>query len=244
MSYLKIDQKDFKIILSVAGILPVICFVGGFYTGSANQAGKSVNEILPDQVITERDATVQGRSEMGDLYANQIEIAPVESLNHDLTMSEHYVGAKSDIIEYRNVSNDSAGNLADVMVAHSQLPAESRQRGAGDLDSSERAKPERILRNVISIESFNKYMVQAGRFSSYDNAIKLQTQLAEKNILSQMALDDSAARPAFLVIVASFVTKKEAKRYCLFVEKLYKLDFYVKASEFALKKQGEAFVSL
>ncbi len=244
MSYLEIDQKDFKIILSVASILPVVCFVGGVYTGSASQAGKSANEIVPGQAIAERDATVQGRSEMGGLYANQIEIAPAESLNHRITTSEKHVSAKSDSTEYRNVRNDSAGNLADVMVAQSHLPTESRQGGASDLSIGERAKPEQILRNVTSLQSFNKYMVQAGSFSSYDNAIKLQNQLAEKNILSQMAKDDSASLPTFLVIVTSFVTKEEAKRYCLFAEKLYKLDFYVKANGLTMKKPREAFVSL
>lgn len=244
MSYLKIYQKDFKVILGAASILPVVCFVGGFYIGSSGHTRQSVDETLSERPIGVQDADVADRSELGDLYSRQNENDPQQGLNHQSSLSQEHDGVKRGIVEHGDLSKDSGANLADAMDAQRKLQTDSRRGEAGNLTGKVSAKPEPAVQNITSRQGLNEYLVQAGRFSSYDNASKFQDQLEVKHLQTQIVLDDSTAQPGFLVIVTSFATKEEAKRYCLIAEKRYQLDFYVKNKALDLKKSSEAVASL
>jgi hypothetical protein len=244
MSYLKIYQKDFKVILGVAGILPVLCFIGGFYTGWSSKPRLSASETLSEAQAAVHDTSEAVRSEVDDLYANQKGDVSEEDLNQDAGLPEEYDGQRSESVEHMDAGNSPENSLADGLDAGNQLP-ENRQHGVA-VDSSTNGKVghKYTMLNISSLQSFNEYLVQAGRFSSYENAAIFQAQLTGKNLPSQIALDDSAVRPAFLIIVTSFTNKDEAKRYCRLAEEFYQLDFYVKARGIDLQKSSESFASL
>jgi hypothetical protein len=244
MSYLKIDQKDFKVILSVASILPVICFIGGFYTGQSSQSQQFTQEIPSDPPIAEQVVSVPDRAELDAPYEQQGEIGSADSFNQNTGLPGEYDEAWSGDIEHKDGVKDADSSLANIMEVREQLPENHQKDVTADFNNEEKAKPESMWPNVTSQQNFNEYLVQAGRFSSYDNAAKFQIQLAGKNLSSEIALDGSTAQPEFLIIVTSFANKDEAKQYCHFAERFYHLDFFVKTRMLDMQNSSESFASL
>ncbi len=244
MSYLKIYQKDFKAILIGASILPVVCFIGGVYTGWSSQPQPSVNETLSETQASERDVSAPDRSERNDLYAKQNESVNTDDLDPDPRLPGENDGEGSKGIESMDASKAPESSLTDVADDRNQLPENLQHGVAGKSSIKERTEFKYTLSKVSSLQSINEFLVQAGRFNLYENAVNFQAELTAKSLPSQVALDDSAAQPAFLVIVSSFASKDEAKRYCHFAEAFYQLEFYVKPRGGDLKNSSESFASL
>ncbi len=244
MSYLKVYQNDFKVILSVASILPVVCFIGGFYTGWSSQSRLSASETLSEPQVTAQDTSEAVRSEVDELYAEQSGDVSEDALNQNVGLPEENGGQRSKSIEDVDAGKITEKSLADSFGVRNQLPEDSRQDVIADSNTTEKIGHEYTMLNVSSLQSFNEYLVQAGRFTSYENAARFQAQLSGKSLHSQIALDENAPQPAFLIIVTSFASKDEAKRYCHLAEEFYQLDFYVKGRGVDLQKSSESFASL
>lgn len=219
MNSLKIDQKDFKVILGVAGILPVMCFIGGYYLGTSGPARLENSGNSAELPMAEHDASVSGPLEKAGRDGMQKEIRLVNERDHGSGLSGEYKGVEDDTVQSAAADDRPGTSPADSELKHT-------------------------VPSVSLLKSFKEYLVQAGRFSSYENAVKFQARLMGKNLSSRIALDENDARPAFLIIVSSFATRDEAKRYCLFAETFYHLDFYVKAREGNLQNPNGAFASL
>lgn len=241
MSYLKIYQKDLYIILGFASILPVVCFVGGVYTGSLSQARQSDSGPASTAPLAKTDISISGGSEMGYLATGQVESGSGDGSREYSGRSVKYAG---EIIEYGAESHHPDSVQVDITDTRALATTDGRQPEAANVENNERADVAHVLPNITPLQSFNAYLVQAGRFSSYENAAKYQAKLATRNLTAQIAVEEHFKQPAFLIIINSFASKEEAKRYCLAAEELYQLDFYVKAQELGINKVNKGIASL
>ncbi len=242
MSYLKIYRNDFKVLLGVAAIMPVACFVGGYYTGAANQPQQT--ETLLAQPIADHTATVADRSASRDQIAMLNGNGMADGLSFRESLPEQAESIQSEIVALRDEGNNTADDLAASTEIPDGLPTVGRQAETAVLTSKANTVTDPALLSLTSLQSFNDYLVQAGCFSSYDNATKLQAQLAEKHIPAKITLNESTGQSEYLIIVNSFSTREEAKQYCRFAEKFHQLDCFVKTGEHAPEHAKETFASL
>ncbi len=244
MSYLKIYQKDFKVILGVASLLPVACFIAGFYTGSANQTQSPVNEavsVLPAELNADNSAL----TEVGQQHTHQYTNVSKDEMNPQAIRLMDHDGKVSEVAVYKDTGNsvEDATQVGSLETRH-QMSADNRYNKVSNESANKIEVSETASRNIVPLQGFNAFLVQAGHFSTYKNAAKFQAELAEQSLLSQITMDERAGRQGFLIIVDSFASKAEAKRYCLDAEVRYQLDLYVKARELDLQNSSGAFASL
>ncbi|MEJ2453954.1 MAG: hypothetical protein P8103_07335 [Candidatus Thiodiazotropha sp.] len=245
MSYLKIYQKDLSVILGVASLLPVACFVAGFYTGSANQTQSPVNEtvsVLPPVELKTDDSSL---TEAGQQHTHRYKNVSTDEMNpHSIRLMDHD-GKVSEVVDYKDAGH-GVEDATQVESLESQylVSADNRYNKVSNDSANKIAVSETASQNIVPLHGFNAFLVQAGHFFTYKNAVKFQAELAQQSLLSQITLDERAGRQEFLIIVDSFASKDEAKRYCLDAEVRYKLDLYVKARELDLQNSSGSFASL
>lgn len=81
--------------------------------------------------------------------------------------------------------------------------------------------------DAISTPMIKRYIVQAGLFSSEENAKKLSLSLERKNLSTQIVSETRNDTSLFRVIVGSFASEDNAKALSESIEKSYSIRLYV-----------------
>ena len=210
MSYLKVYKNDLRLALVVAATIPVISFSIGFFTG------KEVSSLQFANLTVEEKLSDQQKIKHTLVPVNQqaINIVPenqqaIKTPPNSETKIDTKI--KSSIITSKLVDRQESTQLSNIKEA--QQPS------------------------LKSINSYASYLIQAGRFSSYENAQKYQSKLAQLNLYADIVLSENSLNTDFILLLTSFDTEPEAKKYSRLVESLYQIDLYVRTHE--LKTSGE-----
>jgi hypothetical protein len=161
MDKLLLNKTDFRFLLMASAVLPVLCFMAGFFL--ANNTGNSYQAALTPTST---------------------------SLSLDVP----------EISQPTQISDDQSA------VAQISIPL--------DVTHLSEQKP-------------SDYMVQAGLFSSYENAKKFKDDLLDQDIESQIVHTEHNGKLSYRLILDSFESKDEAVEFTAFAEKSYKLDLYI-----------------
>ncbi len=242
MNYLKIHQQDLKVILGFAGIFPVVCFVGGLYTGTQSPTWRYESETVSSEPLVQPEISISNGSGIDNQTVEQMENGSGEG---SIALSARLAADVNGPLEFGAEGGQALSDRSETMGTRDLAKADSRLAEAKGLNKGEMAGLREHASPIIkSLQSFNTYLVQAGRFSTYENAANFQARLASQNLQSHIAMDIHSKAPSYLVIVNSFTTKDAAKRYCFAAEELYQIDLFVKVQESGMQKMTKAVASL
>lgn len=88
-----------------------------------------------------------------------------------------------------------------------------------------------LLADTATTPMTKRYIVQAGLFSSEENAKRLSLALERKNLTTQIVSETGNDAPLFRVIVGSFALEDNAKALSESIQKSYAIKLYVADTE-------------
>ena len=187
MISIQLSKTDVKQIVIVSALLPIICFVSGFFISSAFSSA----------------ATYQDRPNS----------TPLTSTTNNTTI--------------RNTSADKTKEYSRTGTSTEIMTQTSNSQLTGN--------------NKAALEK-NHYIVQAGIFSKFENAEKLQLQLHQTGLETKIVDSLNNNEIMHSVSLHAFPSKKDASNYLNQIKEQHDVDLYI--SELHLERFEKPIASI
>lgn len=195
MNELQISKTDIQKALSIALIVPITCFIGGFSTAK----------------FFEPDFNSQTMS------AVEQKVSLMNSLPQQNVVTLDVIKDKSkEMVKNTVIIPDNKESLVDskaVLVASSDN--ESFEDAPADIQTetvfAEIVEKASYIKPQYSLEPAKPFAIQAGVFSVYKNAASLQSGLLARGIDTNIFAAEHNANPVYRVVLDRFDTKKNAR---------------------------------